>query len=163
MTVDAVLSQCAMVRETGPGKFIARCPCHDDRSPSLAIRECDDGRVLLHCFAGCETEDVLAALGLSFPDVMPERIGEDQSYKPLRQRFDARQVLAILDHEAMVTAIIAADFLEHKELDEETWQRLVRAVNRINSARAQAAPLKFKNWQGSQQPASITAQRKEAA
>ncbi len=140
MTIDALLDGLDGIRETGHGKYVARCPAHDDRSPSLAIKDCDDGRVLVHCFAGCETEDVLSAIGLTFSDVMPERIGKEHSYKPLRQRFDARQVLATLDHEAMVTAIIASDVLEHKEVDEDTWCRLGAAAQRINTARAMYAP-----------------------
>ena len=143
MTVEAVLSQCDLVRETGPGKFIARCPAHDDRSPSLAIRVCNDGRVLIHCFAGCEVESVLTAIGLTFSELYPEKPGSDISHKPVRQRFDARQVLATLDHELLVASIIGADFLEQKEIDEDTWDRLAVAVNRINTARAECAPARI--------------------
>jgi len=42
--------------------WMARCPVHDDRTPSLAISEADDGRVLVHCHAGCSQQDVIAAL-----------------------------------------------------------------------------------------------------
>jgi DNA primase len=35
------------------GSWTACCPAHNDGSPSLAIREGEDGRVLLHCFGGC--------------------------------------------------------------------------------------------------------------
>jgi len=108
MSIDALLSRLDGVKETGHGKYVARCPAHDDRSPSLAISEGDAGRTLLKCFAGCETEDVLSALGLTFSDVMPERIGTEHSYKPLRQRFDARQVLGGVSHEIMVVCLIAA-------------------------------------------------------
>jgi len=131
------------VRETGPGKYIARCPAHDDRSPSLAIKDCEDGRILIHCFAGCETEEVLSTIGLTFSDLMPERIGGEHSYKPVRQRFDARQVVATLDHEALVVAIIGADILEHKEVDDSTWERLGAAVQRINTARAICVPARI--------------------
>jgi hypothetical protein len=141
MTLDTLLSRLDGIRETGHGKYVSRCPAHDDRSPSLAIKEGDDGRVLLHCFAGCETQDVLATIGLTFADIMPERISKQHSYKPMR--FDARQVLATLDHEAMVTAIIASDILEHKEVDEDTWYRLGAAVQRINTARALCAPARI--------------------
>lgn len=52
-------------------KFTARCPVHDDRSPSLSVREGADGRALIYCFAGCETEAVIAALGLRWADLFP--------------------------------------------------------------------------------------------
>lgn len=40
----------------------ARCPVHDDRQPSLSIADGEEGRVLVHCFAGCDARDVIAAL-----------------------------------------------------------------------------------------------------
>lgn len=40
----------------------ARCPAHDDRSPSLSLRDGEDGRLLVHCFAGCSYEAVHEAL-----------------------------------------------------------------------------------------------------
>ena len=131
------------VKETGPGRYIARCPAHDDRSPSLAIRDGDDGRVLIHCFAGCETEDVLSAIGMTFSDIMPEGVGAEHSYKPVRNRISPRDALATLNHESLVVAIIGADFLEHKEIDEDTWDRLGAAVQRINTTRAMCAPARL--------------------
>jgi hypothetical protein len=47
-------------RRCGRG-FIARCPAHEDRHPSLSLSE-RDGRVLVHCHAGCAQADVIAAL-----------------------------------------------------------------------------------------------------
>ena len=43
------------------GNFVVRCPVHDDRTPSLSIRD-GDGGLLVHCFAGCNARDVLAAI-----------------------------------------------------------------------------------------------------
>ena len=40
----------------------ARCPAHEDRDPSLSLRDGDDGRLLVKCHAGCDGRDVLAAL-----------------------------------------------------------------------------------------------------
>jgi hypothetical protein len=140
MSAEKLLPRLDHVRETGHGKYVACCPAHEDRSPSLAIKDCSDGRVLVHCFAGCETEDVLSAIGLTFADLMPESIGSEHSYKP--QRFDARQVLAALDHEALVVAIVGADFLAHSAIDDQTWNRLGTAVHRINTGRAMCAPAK---------------------
>ncbi|MFT7571764.1 MAG: putative DNA primase/helicase [Paracoccaceae bacterium] len=48
-------------RQSGSG-WIAPCPSHDDRTPSLSLDDCDDGRVLVHCHAGCEQESVIKAL-----------------------------------------------------------------------------------------------------
>ncbi|HVB39869.1 MAG TPA: hypothetical protein VNE83_03140 [Terriglobales bacterium] len=57
-------------RPTGPGRWMARCPAHGDRKPSLSIAEGDGGRVLLHCWAGCTTAAVLKAAGLPWSDIM---------------------------------------------------------------------------------------------
>ena len=62
-------------RRSGDG-WICRCPAHDDRQPSLSIAEGDDGRVLVHCHAGCATTHVLAAIGLELRDLMPVPVTE---------------------------------------------------------------------------------------
>jgi hypothetical protein len=49
--------------------YMGLCPAHEDREPSLSIREGREGRVLLKCQAGCATEDVLRALGLGMEDL----------------------------------------------------------------------------------------------
>ena len=48
-------------RKAGGG-WMARCPAHDDREPSLSIRDADDGKVLVRCHAGCDQARVIAAL-----------------------------------------------------------------------------------------------------
>jgi putative DNA primase/helicase len=48
-------------RKAGGG-WGARCPAHDDREPSLSIRQADGGKVLVHCHAGCDQSDVITAL-----------------------------------------------------------------------------------------------------
>ena len=68
--VERVLGLLEGVVRRGDG-YMALCPAHDDRTPSLSIREGDDGRVLLHCFGGCEPERVVAALGLGLADLYP--------------------------------------------------------------------------------------------
>src|SRR5215211_6932597 len=51
------------------GGFMALCPSHDDHTPSLSVSEGNGGKALVRCFAGCETGDVLDALGLSIYDL----------------------------------------------------------------------------------------------
>lgn len=69
--IDLVLQRLDKVKANGPGKWKACCPAHDDKDPSLSIREAGDGKVLLHCWAGCDTADVLAAIGLTVRDLFP--------------------------------------------------------------------------------------------
>jgi hypothetical protein len=64
------LARLAAVRPNGERSWMARCPAHDDRNPSLSVSEGDGGRVLFNCFAGCAAEAVAAALGLKMADLM---------------------------------------------------------------------------------------------
>ena len=135
MNIDTLLSHFDGVRETGYGKYVARCSAHDDRSPSLAISEGDGGRLLLHCWAGCETEAVLSAVGLTFSDVMPERPASDQhAYKPMRKRFNASQVLRVLRPEAILVAIAAENIAEGITLSDADRDRVFNAACRIRAA-----------------------------
>lgn len=72
--VDRVCSRLERVRKSGSG-WTARCPAHEDGSPSLSIGEGDDGRVLLRCHAGCTTEAIVAAIGLELRDLFAESGG----------------------------------------------------------------------------------------
>jgi hypothetical protein len=55
-------------------QWMAQCGVHDDHTPSVSIRE-DAGAVKVHCFAGCDRDAVLGAVGLSWTDVTPARRG----------------------------------------------------------------------------------------
>ncbi len=56
-----------------PRRAAARCPAHEDRAPSLSVREAEQfPGALVRCHAGCRTEDVLAALGLTTADLFDE-------------------------------------------------------------------------------------------
>jgi hypothetical protein len=70
----------------GHGRYLAKCPAHPDRSPSLSIREGRDGRVLLHCFAGCKTEDVLKELSLTWAAICGEPITPAQAQEAAAAR-----------------------------------------------------------------------------
>jgi len=70
--IDSLLGRLDKVRQNGKG-FLARCPAHEDKENSLSISTGDDGRVLMKCFAGCRTEDVLGQLGLKMRDLFPKR------------------------------------------------------------------------------------------
>lgn len=69
--MNRILSRLKGVKPCGKG-WKALCPAHDDRKPSLKVDEAEDGKVLLKCFAGCDTKDILAAIGLTMRDLYPE-------------------------------------------------------------------------------------------
>jgi hypothetical protein len=142
MAAENLLLRLDGVRSTGPRRWIAKCPAHDDRSPSLSIRELDDDRVLIHDFGGCDVGEVLAALSLTLSDLFEKPLGPQ--FAPARSRVPAGEVLAAIDHEAHVVALIGTDMLEHRAIDEPTWERLATAVAAIGAARVRSAPGKFR-------------------
>lgn len=67
MTISEFLDMLRGVKRNGPA-WTALCPAHEDRNPSLSVRE-NGGRILLHCHAGCRNEDILIAMGLTMADL----------------------------------------------------------------------------------------------
>jgi|GEM_PF-327565 len=106
---DALLPRLESVRETGPGQWLARCPAHDDDSPSLSIRQTDD-RLLLYCFAGCPASDVVAAVGLSLAELFDRPL--EHQRRPMRNRERQRHgqaldALRAIRHESLIVLVAA--------------------------------------------------------
>lgn len=129
MSAESLLARLDRVKATGPERWIARCPSHTDRSPSLSIRELPDGRVLVYCFAGCEVGAILDALGLELADLFATRVTDHA--RPSRSRIPAADLLAMVDEEVTAVGILGAQFLEGRSIAETDWQRLAVAVRRI--------------------------------
>jgi len=70
MKIEDVLSRLDGVRQSGGG-FSAKCPAHNDKSPSLSLKE-ESGKILMNCFAGCDFASITEALGLSKRDFFTE-------------------------------------------------------------------------------------------
>jgi len=134
MTADLLLSRLEKVRRTGPDRWIARCPGHADKTPSLSIRELDDGRSLLHCFAGCGIGEVLGAVGLDFDALFPAR-AIDHHLRRERRPFNAHDILACLETEALIVSIVAADIVTGREVSAADKDRVLTAAGRISAAR----------------------------
>ena len=62
-----------------PGQARAQCPAHEDHAPSLSVTKIE-GQVLVHCHAGCDAEDVTAALNLTMGDLFDEPSGTKYHY-----------------------------------------------------------------------------------
>ena len=133
MSAAVLIARLNGVRRTATGRWLAKCPVHDDRRPSLAVAELEDGRVLLHCFAGCATQEVLRALGLTFGDLFPPRpLGE--RLPRLRRPFPAADVLQAVAYEALIVYFCARTLDEGKQLRTPERERLRLAVSRLQHA-----------------------------
>lgn len=116
MTADAIVARLDFCRPTGNGTWLARCPAHEDKSPSLTIKDVGGGRTLLHCFAGCGANDVLTAIGLEWDALYPPT---DQEYRvPHRKRREAVDslVVEIAEHDrALGKRLSKADVERYRE------------------------------------------------
>lgn len=132
-STENLLSRLDKVKRTGPGTWLARCPAHEDRGPSLSIRETDDGRILVHCFAGCEPHDVLSAVGLTLGDLFSQG-AVTQHGRPERRPFPAADVLRAVAFEALVVSAAAVALLAGQPFGEADRARLILAASRIQAA-----------------------------
>lgn len=89
MKLEDILSMLEGVKG-GNGQYSARCPAHDDQRASLSVSTGQDGKILLHCHAGCTVPDVLDALGLKESDLFPDK-AQKAPCKPQEAR---REVVA---------------------------------------------------------------------
>lgn len=111
------------------GSWSAKCPAHDDRTPSLSVKETSDGRILMHCFGGCGAVDVLASLGLKLTDLFLEPLSH---FMPRRRGdFTPADALRGLTFESSIVAIAAADIAEGIPVD---VSRVCVAAGRIAEA-----------------------------
>jgi hypothetical protein len=128
--------------QTGHNQWRARCPAHDGRSRTLSVRETDDGRTLLHCFASCAPLEVLGAVGLRMADLFPRKIA-DHRFRSSRSLMSATEALACIDHEVIVVEIILSEVIATRTFNEDQLQRLMLAVQRISSARSLTNPARL--------------------
>ena len=133
---DALLSRLDSVRHTGSGKWLARCPAHEDRQPSLSTRELDDGRILLHDFVGCSIDEVLRAVDLDMTALFPPTPMEHRCCRESRP-FPAADVIRAVAFEALVVACASGrlnDCTCPARMTDEDRERLGQAVVRLNNA-----------------------------
>jgi hypothetical protein len=126
MGAKVLISRLQKVKELRPGRYMACCPAHQDGSPSLSVSDCPDGRVLVHCFAGCPASDVMEAVGLSMSDLFP-----DAPIKDYLPSAISRQERSRLEHEEMILKVVAADLRAGKRVLEADAQRAKLAAKRL--------------------------------
>jgi len=129
--IDDLLSRLEKVRQTSPSNWIACCPSHHDKNPSMAVRHVDDGRILLHDFGGCDVEQILSAIGLTLSDLFPP---DDAGTKPIRRPFPAADVLKCVGREALIVSLVAQAVRDGKDIPEADLARCWLAARRLQEA-----------------------------
>lgn len=130
--LETILLRLNKVQRSGAG-YKAICPAHDDRSPSLSIREGTDGRVLLHCFAGCDLRPIVAAMGLRTADLFH---AENVSSRTVRlPGVSIRELKAATEFERQILYIVKSDQLSGRTVSQSDWERAKLALQRIALAR----------------------------
>ena len=126
--VHRLLERLDGVRPSGDGRWRARCPSHGSKGPTLSIADCD-GRVLVHCFAGCETADVMSSIGLSLRDLFDVPLGD--SIARVGSPCRPSDVIDLALRETVVLSVIASDLLERRAINEKDWRSLAAAARRL--------------------------------
>ena len=134
MSAETLLSQLSKVKRNGKGQWVACCPAHQDKSPSLTVAELDDGRVLVHCFGGCSVEEVLSAVNLDFDALYPPRPERHEPKHGIAKPFLASSVLEVLAFEALIVVTAARQVANGETLDANDYQRLLLAAERMHGA-----------------------------
>lgn len=129
---ENVLALLDSPRRRQPGQWSAKCPAHEDRGPSLSVRETPEGAVLLHCFAGCAVADVVAALGLDMQALFPPREKPARTLPRTARLLTAGQALELLAQESMLIAVAAGNIARGMVLADPDRQRLMIAAGRAN-------------------------------
>jgi hypothetical protein len=112
-----------------PSRWKARCPAHDDKHPSAQITETGDGTLLVKCWAGCSTTQIVTAAGLELRDLFPYSDSKPRRTSPSR---------AAVERERMVYLIGQSLIAQGTELTEEDRQRFELARDRLASMELKA-------------------------
>ena len=130
---EKFLSRVDGVKQTGPGRWIFRVPTRKDKRPSGSARELEDGRLLIHDFAGDSVPEILAAVGLEMSDLFPDNGLEGERHAE-RRPFPAIDALRCVSFECLVVAAAAAAMATGQPLSSVDRERLLVAAERLRGA-----------------------------
>lgn len=123
--LETVLARFPDRRSTSAG-WQVRCPAHKDDHASLSVSRGGDGRVLLHCHAGCTTQDIIAAIGLTMSDLF------SASNRPKSNRqtvYDYRDEGGVLLYQ--VVRLHGKQFRQRRPDGDGGWVWNLRDVRRV--------------------------------
>lgn len=129
--LDCLLAKLDCVRAVGNNKWIARCPGHTDKNPSLSIRLGDSG-ILIRDFAGCDLSAILLSIGLRMCDLFPDR-PRPYGAKVKAPKFSRYELFDTLIFESNILFLALCDIKNGAELTEADWRRVNKAMTVIDS------------------------------
>jgi hypothetical protein len=128
--IENILSRLEKVKGRN-GAYTACCPAHGDKSPSLAIRELDDGRILMKCFANCSVQEIMGAIGMQIGDLFPDT---NKDLPSVKRKYYASDLLRVIEFEAWVVSVAAHTMSTGKKLSDTDKDRMKVATARIMEA-----------------------------
>ncbi len=122
--IERVLARLDKVKKSGKG-WIACCPAHEDRSPSMVVSEID-GKIIFNCFAGCTFSEICGALGMEEKDMFPEPVTKFQHTSGVT--YLTQKQLEEIDLQCWFCAVFYSDLQARKPINSQdinTFQRCV--------------------------------------
>lgn len=131
VNIDDILSKLEKVKRYNDNSWVACCPAHDDKTPSLAIKIGDENRILMKCWASCGIDEIVTAMGMNLSDLMGDApsVYEDwpghQSDHRRRNRMSPSVVLKAMASNMLLAGIIVCDVAKAGIATEEQKNKLL--------------------------------------
>ena len=119
MQLDEFIKHFNGVKRIGTGNtYKALCPCHNDKKPSLSISKGEEQEIVLHCHAGCNNMDILAAVGLTKDDISNKgKTKQGKSWRKKIEDYIKKPIEAVYDYkDATGTYLYSRIRFEGKEI-----------------------------------------------
>ena len=131
-TAEVLLGRLANVKKSGNG-WMASCPAHGGHD-CLTVNE-KDGKVLVHCFAGCDTREVVEAVDLRLSDLFADSLNPQK-----KREYQIQSASSVRDHSKLIMDIAAAQAL-NTDLTEQDLEELQAAHQQFTDATQQLEAL----------------------
>lgn len=130
-----IISRLSKVKRTGDGKYIACCPVHNDKSPSLGVTKKPDNVILLHCFGcGAGGVDICNALGIDPSNLFPPTDNPKYEKRKSHSGFSAWLLLNALRVDLVRLLIISGDLKKANSLPDDDRQFISEVILRLNDS-----------------------------
>jgi len=141
------------VKTVKPNQWKACCPAHADKTPSLSLKELDDGKVLIKCWSGCNVEDITYALGLELqclfppkPEPLNSQYSQTKADKPQVTPSQLEKLNSAVRFELLILRMCSARIRDHFPISLESMKRTYEALIRLDQLRSQGIEFNHPNY-----------------